>query len=68
MNFNIRMGIPEMINLWNELQQKHRAGTIKKRKSSYIRNGEMHLRSYQKIHFIQDCKLMKSARYQNDMV
>lgn len=31
MNFNIKMGIPEMINLWNNLQQKHRAGTIKKK-------------------------------------
>ena len=30
MNFNIRMGIPEMEALWNELQQKHRDGTANK--------------------------------------
>ena len=30
MNFNIGMGIPEMEALWNELQQKHRAGTANK--------------------------------------
>lgn len=30
MNFNIRMGIPEMEELWNDLQQKYRSGTIKK--------------------------------------
>lgn len=30
MNFDIRMGIPEMERLWNELQQKYRSGTIKK--------------------------------------
>lgn len=30
MNFKIRMGIPEMDNLWTDLQQKYRSGTIKK--------------------------------------
>lgn len=30
MVYIIRMGIPEMQNLWNELQQKYRNGTIKK--------------------------------------
>ncbi len=30
MNFNIRMGIPEMEALWKELQQKHRTGTANK--------------------------------------
>ena len=30
MNFNIKMGIPEMLELWNDLQQKHRSGKIKK--------------------------------------
>ncbi|HJC06284.1 MAG TPA: hypothetical protein H9704_09045 [Candidatus Enterocloster excrementipullorum] len=31
MGFTIRMGIPEMLALWTELQTKHRDGTIKKR-------------------------------------
>lgn len=30
MSFNIRMGIPEMQELWNDLQQKYRSGLIKK--------------------------------------
>lgn len=29
MNFKIRMGIPEMDELWRDLQQKYRLGTIK---------------------------------------
>lgn len=37
MNFNIRMGVPEMINLWYELQQKHRTGTIKKTEEQLYR-------------------------------
>lgn len=31
MGFNIRMGIPEMEALWNDLQAKYRSGTIKKK-------------------------------------
>ncbi|MCD8018262.1 MAG: hypothetical protein LUF92_01365 [Clostridiales bacterium] len=31
MNFLIRMGIPEMEELWNDLQAKHRNGTISKK-------------------------------------
>lgn len=31
MNFNIQMGIPEMQNLWLDLQEKYRSGTIKKK-------------------------------------
>jgi len=31
MGFNIRMGIPEMEALWNELQEKSRTGKIKKK-------------------------------------
>ena len=31
MNFNIRMGIPEMQELWQDLQQKYRSGKIKKK-------------------------------------
>lgn len=31
MGFTIRMGLPEMLALWNELQTQHRAGTIKKK-------------------------------------
>lgn len=30
MAFNIRMGIPEMQRLWNDLHQKHRTGMINK--------------------------------------
>lgn len=39
MTFNIRMGIPEMQNLWLDLQGKYRSGTIKKKKNNYIKNG-----------------------------
>ncbi len=31
MGFTIRMGIPEMLALWTELQRKYRDGTIKKK-------------------------------------
>lgn len=31
MGFIIKMGIPEMLELWTELQTKHRDGTIKKK-------------------------------------
>lgn len=31
MGFIIRMGLPEMLALWNNLQIQHRAGTIKKK-------------------------------------
>ena len=31
MNFNIRMGIPEMQELWLDLQEKYRSGNIKKK-------------------------------------
>lgn len=31
MSFRIRMGVPEMETLWNDLQSKYRAGTIKKK-------------------------------------
>ena len=30
MTYKIRMGVPEMEQLWNRLQQEHRMGTIKK--------------------------------------
>ena len=30
MNFNIRMGIPEMQELWLDLQEKYRSGNVKK--------------------------------------
>ena len=30
-NFNIRMGIPEMQELWLDLQEKYRSGNIKKK-------------------------------------
>lgn len=29
MSFSIRMGIPEMQELWNDLQMKYRSGSIK---------------------------------------
>ena len=31
MNFTIRMGIPEMQELWLDLQEKYRSGNIKKK-------------------------------------
>ena len=31
MSFNIRMGIPEMEELWNYLQTRYRAGNINKK-------------------------------------
>ena len=31
MNFNIRMGIPEMQELWLDLQEKYHSGNIKKK-------------------------------------
>ena len=31
MKFNIRMGIPEMHELWLDLQEKYRSGNIKKK-------------------------------------
>ena len=41
MGFTIRMGIPEMLALWTELQTKHRDGTIKKRdEETYIKMGK----------------------------
>ena len=39
MNFNIRMGIPEMQELWQDLQQKYRSGKIKKKEEHSIKNG-----------------------------
>ena len=39
--FNIRMGIPEMQELWLDLKEKYRSGNIKKRrKNSCIKTGE----------------------------
>ncbi len=42
MGYAIRMGIPEMDELWNTLKTKHRDGTISKRMKTYTINGEMH--------------------------
>lgn len=40
MGYIIRMGIPEMQDLWNNLQSKYRSGTIKKtEKKLYIKWG-----------------------------
>ncbi len=36
MNYNIRMGIPEMQELWLELQEKYRSGNIKKKKEEQL--------------------------------
>lgn len=33
MSYEIRMGIPEMHQLWTELQQKHRSGDISRKES-----------------------------------
>lgn len=37
MGFTIRMGIPEMLVLWTELQTKYRDGTIKKKEEELYR-------------------------------
>ena len=34
MSFAIRMGIPEMMQLWTDLSQKHANGTISKKELS----------------------------------
>ena len=34
MNFNIRMGISEMQELWLDLQEKYRSGNIKKKEDN----------------------------------
>ena len=31
MGYSIRMGIPEMKELWDDLQQKYRSGTVNKK-------------------------------------
>ena len=36
MTYNIRMGIPEMAELWNRLQTSYREGTISKRMQNFI--------------------------------
>lgn len=41
MSYRIRMGIPEMEDLWNTLQEKYRSGTIsKKEKQLYKKWGK----------------------------
>lgn len=40
MNFNIRMGISEMQELWLDLQEKYRSGNIKKKEEQLYKNGE----------------------------
>nr|WP_279221414.1 hypothetical protein [Clostridium sp. AM45-5] len=42
MGFTIRMGIPEMMDLWTDLQTKHRDGTIRKKDEELYKNGVMH--------------------------
>lgn len=42
MGFIIRMGIPEMLELWTELQTKYRNGTIKKKEEELYKNGAAH--------------------------
>ncbi len=37
MGFTIRMGVPEMLALWAELQTKYRDGTIKKKEEELYR-------------------------------
>ena len=41
--FNIRMGIPEMQELWLDLQEKYRSGNIKKKEEQlYKKRSEEH--------------------------
>ena len=41
MNFNIRVGIPEMQELWLDLQEKYRSGNIKKKEEQlYKKQGK----------------------------
>ena len=37
MTFNIRMGIPEMAELWNNLQENYRNGTINKKDGEFYK-------------------------------
>lgn len=53
MGYEIRMGIPEMEKLWNELRQKHKEGTASKVEEQLYKNGEMLLKRLLKILFIQ---------------
>ena len=39
MSFAIRMGIPEMMQLWTDLSKKHVNGTISKKELSLYKNG-----------------------------
>ena len=49
MGLIIKMGIPEMLELWTKLQTKHRDGTIKKKEEELYKKwgypGGMELRS-----------------------
>ena len=40
MDFNIRMGIPEMQELWLDLQEKYRSGNIKKKEEQLYKKWE----------------------------
>ena len=40
MGFIIKMGIPEMLELWTELQTKHRDGMIKKKEEELYEKWE----------------------------
>ena len=42
MAYTIRMGVPEMEALWNDLQTKWRSGTMKKMRKNCTKNGEAH--------------------------
>lgn len=67
MGYMIRMGIPEMQELWDDLQQKYRAGTINKDEEKLYKKWGNALKNWLWILFIQVCRLMKFHHCQNVM-
>lgn len=52
MNYSIRMGIPEMEELWSSLQAKFRSGTIGKTELQLYKKWGSALKSCPKTRFI----------------
>ena len=59
MNFNIRMGIPEMQELWLDLQEKYRSGNIKKKEEQLYKKWGKALKRCRLIRVIRVFKPMK---------
>ena len=68
MGFTIRMGIPEMLALWTELQKKYRDGTIKKKDEELYKKWGNALKKLSADPFYPGCRLMRFRRCQSGMV